>query len=127
MQGLPLVNDISAGNMDEAMIRTVAALKVPYICMHMKGTPETMQQNASYEDVVKEVLDFFIKKIAECTEAGIKDVIIDPGFGFGKTIAHNFICLKIYLFLKCLKNQYWLVFQEKVPFIKHLILPQMKH
>jgi len=60
----------------------------------MKGTPETMQQNASYDDVVKEVLDFFIKKINECREAGIKDIIIDPGFGFGKIIAHNFMLLK---------------------------------
>jgi dihydropteroate synthase len=93
-EGVAIVNDVSAGNMDEAMIQTVAALQVPYICMHMKGTPETMQQNASYDDIVKEVLDFFIKKIAQCTEAGIKDIIIDTGFGFGKTIAHNFMLLK---------------------------------
>ena len=92
--GASIVNDISSGNMDEEMIATVAALQVPYICMHMKGTPENMQQNASYENVVQEVLDFFIKKIADCTAAGIKDIIIDPGFGFGKTIAHNFSLLK---------------------------------
>ena len=92
--GASIVNDISSGNMDEEMIATVAALQVPYICMHMKGTPENMQQNASYENVVQEVLDFFIKKIADCTAAGIKDIIIDPGFGFGKTIAHNFSMLK---------------------------------
>ena len=92
--GACIVNDISAGNMDEAMISTVAALKVPYICMHMKGMPETMQQQAVYEDVVKEVLDFFIDKVDECRKAGINDVIADPGFGFGKNIAHNFILLK---------------------------------
>ena len=92
--GASIVNDISSGNMDEEMIATVAALQVPYICVHMKGTPENMQQNASYENVVQEVLDFFIKKIADCTAAGIKDIIIDPGFGFGKTIAHNFSLLK---------------------------------
>ena len=93
-EGASIVNDISAGNMDVQMVPTVAGLKAPYICMHMKGTPETMQQNTSYDDVVKEVLDFFIKKIAECREAGINDIIIDPGFGFGKTIAHNFMLLK---------------------------------
>lgn len=92
--GVSVVNDVSAGNMDNAMLSTVATLQVPYICMHMKGTPETMQQNATYEDVVKEVLDFFIQKIADCTRAGIKDIIIDPGFGFAKTIQHNFILLK---------------------------------
>ena len=92
--GASMVNDISAGTMDERMIPAVAALKVPYICMHIKGTPETMQQQAVYDDVVKEVLDFFITKTEECRLAGIKDVIIDPGFGFAKTITHNFILLK---------------------------------
>ena len=92
--GASIVNDISAGNMDAAMLQTVAALQVPYICMHLKGTPETMQQNATYDNVVKEVLDFFIQKIAVCTKAGIKDIIVDPGFGFAKTIQHNFILLK---------------------------------
>ncbi len=92
--GASIVNDISAGNIDEEMIATVAALQVPYICMHMKGTPENMQQNASYENVVQEVFGFFIKKIADCTAAGIKDIIVDPGFGFGKTIAHNFTLVK---------------------------------
>lgn len=92
--GACIVNDISAGAMDEEMIATVAALHVPYICMHMKGRPETMQKEAKYEDLVKEVLDFFIAKTYQCTQAGIPDVIIDPGFGFGKTIAHNFTLLK---------------------------------
>lgn len=92
--GAGIVNDISAGTMDENMLATVAALKVPYICMHMQGTPETMQQQAQYDDVAKEVLDFFIAKIALCQKAGITDIIIDPGFGFGKTITHNFSLLK---------------------------------
>ena len=92
--GASIVNDISAGNMDEDMLTTVAALQVPYICMHMQGTPATMQKNPVYTDVVKEVLDFFILKITECTAAGIKDIIIDPGFGFGKTVEHNFQLLK---------------------------------
>jgi dihydropteroate synthase len=92
--GVAIVNDVSAGNMDKDMLTTVAALKVPYICMHMKGEPDNMQKMAQYNDVVKEVLDFFIEKIAQCTKAGIKDLIIDPGFGFGKTIQHNFKLLK---------------------------------
>ena len=92
--GADIVNDISGGDMDAAMLQTVAALQVPYICMHIRGTPETMQQKTNYDDVVKEVLDYFIEKIAACTAAGIKDVIIDPGFGFAKTIQHNFILLK---------------------------------
>lgn len=92
--GACIVNDISAGNLDKNMLPAVARLQTPYICMHMKGTPETMQQDAAYDDVVKEVLDFFIAKIDECTRLGIKDTIVDPGFGFGKTISHNFQLLK---------------------------------
>ncbi len=92
--GASMVNDISAGEMDIEMITTVAALGVPYICMHMKGTPETMQEQAVYQDVVKEILDFFIAKIKQCKDAGIKDLVIDPGFGFGKTIEQNFQLLK---------------------------------
>ncbi|HET6767479.1 MAG TPA: dihydropteroate synthase [Chitinophagaceae bacterium] len=92
--GATIVNDISAGSMDNKMIETVAQLKVPYILMHMKGTPQTMQQNAVYENVNREVLDFFIAKTSELKKAGIIDIIIDPGFGFGKTIDHNFELLK---------------------------------
>lgn len=92
--GASMVNDISAGEMDTEMITTVAALGVPYICMHMKGTPETMQEQAVYHDVVKEILDFFIAKTKQCKDAGIKDLVIDPGFGFGKTIEQNFQLLK---------------------------------
>lgn len=92
--GAAMVNDISGGNLDTAMISTVAALKVPYVCMHMQGTPATMQKEPVYDNVVTTVLDFFITKINECKTAGITDIIIDPGFGFGKTIAHNFQLLK---------------------------------
>ncbi len=92
--GAHIVNDISAGSMDEAMIATVAELNVPYVCMHMKGTPENMQDHARYGSVVTDVLDFFIAKTTECRIAGIHDVIIDPGFGFAKTITHNFTLLK---------------------------------
>jgi len=92
--GASIVNDISAGAMDAAMLETVGRLQVPYICMHMKGTPQTMQQEAVYDDVAKEVLDYFIGKLAGCKNAGIRDVIIDPGFGFAKTSAQNFRLLK---------------------------------
>lgn len=91
--GACMVNDISSGNMDSNMIATVADLKVPYIAMHMKGEPGNMQQHAHYENVTLDVLDFFIKKVEECTKAGIQDVIIDPGFGFAKNISHNFTLL----------------------------------
>jgi dihydropteroate synthase len=92
--GADMVNDISAGEMDAAMLSTAARLQVPYIAMHMQGTPDTMQQNPRYENVSREVLDYFIKKTEQCRAAGISDVIIDPGFGFGKTIAHNFQLLR---------------------------------
>lgn len=88
--GASIVNDISAGSIDPQMIAIVSSLKAPYVLMHMKGNPQTMQQQANYSDVTKEVLDFLILKRDELHKAGIKDIIIDPGFGFGKTIKHNF-------------------------------------
>jgi len=88
--GASIVNDISAGALDKGMIGTVAALQVPYVLMHMQGNPQTMQQSPVYKDVTGEVLDFFICKIAELEKKGIKDIIVDPGFGFGKTHIHNF-------------------------------------
>ncbi len=92
--GATIVNDISGGTLDKHMLPTVATLQVPYICMHLKGTPQTMHAYATYDDVVKEVLDYFIQKINECKAAGIHDIIVDPGFGFAKTIAHNFQLLQ---------------------------------
>jgi dihydropteroate synthase len=92
--GADMVNDVSAGNLDEEMIQTVGKLKVPYVCMHMQGTPETMQQNPIYDNIVLEVVQFFAKKIEACRKAGINDIIIDPGFGFGKTLEHNFTLLR---------------------------------
>ena len=92
--GASIVNDISSGNLDTRMIQVVASLKVPFICMHMKGSPENMQIEAEYEDIVTEILDFFIYKSHQCKEAGITDIIIDPGFGFGKTVDQNFLLLK---------------------------------
>lgn len=92
--GAALINDISAGRMAPGMYETVAELGVPYVLMHMKGTPQTMQQHAHYEDVTLEVLDFLIAEVAALQQAGVKDIILDPGFGFGKTIAHNFELLQ---------------------------------
>ena len=92
--GASLVNDISGGNQDPDMLATVGRLGVPYICMHMKGTPATMNKEAVYEDVVKEVLDFFIRRIEDCRQAGIHDVILDPGLGFAKTHRHNLQLLR---------------------------------
>jgi dihydropteroate synthase len=92
--GASIINDISGGEMDVNMLPTVASLKVPYICMHMKGTPENMQSLAVYDDLMAEILDYFILKIQRCTEAGIYDIILDPGFGFAKNIQQNFLLLK---------------------------------
>lgn len=102
--GAHIVNDISGGDLDTRMLETVARLRVPYICMHMKGTPETMQQYPVYMDVTREVFDFFIARVEACERAGIHDVIIDPGFGFGKTISHNFQLLKRLSVLSALRR-----------------------
>ena len=88
--GVCMINDVSAGLIDSRMIETVAALKVPYLMMHMKGLPENMQDNPVYDDVLKEIIDFFSKQLSLCRKVGITDILIDPGFGFGKTIEHNF-------------------------------------
>jgi len=92
--GAHIINDISAGSLDPEMFATVAALRVPYILMHMKGTPQTMQQNPEYDDVTAEVIAYFREKIAALRQAGVKDILIDPGFGFGKTVAHNYALLQ---------------------------------
>jgi dihydropteroate synthase len=88
--GASLVNDISSGRIDKEMIPAVAALHVPYVAMHMQGTPDSMQQNPRYGDVTREVIQYLAEVNKTCTDAGIHDVIVDPGFGFGKTAAHNF-------------------------------------
>lgn len=92
--GADMVNDISGGTMDEKMIETVGKLNVPYICMHIKGTPENMQQHTDYKDILDEILNFFIHKIEQCRLAGIDDIIIDPGFGFAKSVRQNLFLLK---------------------------------
>ncbi|ARV09097.1 dihydropteroate synthase [Winogradskyella sp. PC-19] len=88
--GAALINDISAGKLDNKMIETVGKLGVPYIMMHMRGNPKTMQQQTNYEDLVKDVISYFGERIAEAHKAKINDIIIDPGFGFAKTLEQNF-------------------------------------
>jgi len=92
--GAHIINDISAGNLDEKMFETVAALNVPYIIMHMKGTPQNMKEMASYADISMEVSNYFSSKITQLVALGVKDIIIDPGFGFSKTIDHNYELLQ---------------------------------
>ena len=118
--GATIVNDISAGSIDNKMIAVVAELKVPYILMHMKGTPQTMQQNAIYENVTREVLDFFIAKTAQLKKAGIVDIIIDPGFGFAKTIDQNFELLKNLSVFKMLDKAIMLGISRKSTIYKTL-------
>ena len=92
--GCRIVNDISSGEMDDQMLQTVSNLKVPYVCMHMQGKPENMQVNPIYKNVVNEVYTFLENKIKQAEMLGIRNCIIDPGFGFGKTIEQNYTLLK---------------------------------
>jgi len=93
--GAVIVNDISAGEMDEKMFRTVAHHKAPYIAMHMKGTPSNMQNSPSYHDLRNEIFTYFSSKIQQLRLLGINEIIIDPGFGFGKTVDHNYQILSM--------------------------------
>ncbi|MBN8672446.1 MAG: dihydropteroate synthase [Chitinophagales bacterium] len=92
--GASIINDVSSGSIDGNMIATVAQLQVPYIAMHMQGTPATMQQNPQYNNVTLDILNYLRGIIDQCEVAGIKDIIIDPGFGFGKTLEHNYELLR---------------------------------
>jgi dihydropteroate synthase len=96
-----MINDISAGNLDEKMVETVAQMQVPYIMMHMRGNPQTMKELNTYEDLVQDILFYFSQKIDRAREYGINDLIIDPGFGFSKNIEQNFELLSK---LELLKN-----------------------
>ena len=92
--GVQIVNDISGGELDKEMFPTVAKLGVPYILMHMKGTPQTMQQAPHYDDLLKEVMLYFAEKIQQLRDLGQKDIILDPGYGFAKTLEHNYELLQ---------------------------------
>ena len=88
--GADIINDISAGNLDPHMFDTVAGLDVPYIMMHMQGTPQSMQDNPHYDSIEKEVANYFLSKVKTLQQKGLSKIIIDPGFGFGKTLEHNY-------------------------------------
>ena len=88
--GVAIINDIAAGEMDTDMFRTVAELNVPYIMMHMQGTPQNMQKHPHYDNLLKEVFLYFAQKVQQLRDLGMKDIILDPGFGFGKTVEHNY-------------------------------------
>lgn len=88
--GVAIINDIAAGEMDANMFHTVAALNVPYIMMHMQGTPQSMQQHPHYDNLLKEVFLYFARKVQQLRDLGVKDIILDLGFGFGKTMEHNY-------------------------------------
>lgn len=88
--GVAIINDIAAGEMDTDMFRTVAELNVPYIMMHMQGTPQNMQQHPHYDNLLKEVFLYFAQKVQQLRDLGMKDIILDPGLGFGKTVEHNY-------------------------------------
>lgn len=88
--GVAIVNDIAAGEMDDRMFETVARLGVPYIMMHMQGTPQNMQKEPHYDNLIKEVFIYFARKVQQLRDLGMKDIILDPGFGFGKTLEHNY-------------------------------------
>ncbi|WP_281337489.1 dihydropteroate synthase [Flavobacterium eburneipallidum] len=92
--GAAIINDISAGNLDDKMLETIAKYNVPYIMMHMRGTPQTMQTFTNYENIVKEILFYFSEKIAQARSLGINDLIVDPGFGFAKTLEQNYEVLQ---------------------------------
>ncbi|MCX6272481.1 MAG: dihydropteroate synthase [Bacteroidetes bacterium] len=92
--GACLINDVSGGGLDVKLLPTIARLQVPYVLSHMLGTPATMQDNPYYKDVVKEIIDYFARKLSELHELGIHDIILDPGFGFGKSVEHNYQIIK---------------------------------
>lgn len=93
-EGATMINDISGGTLDPKMFETIAQLGVPYVLMHTRGTPKTMQQQTQYDDIALDILDDLIQKVGNLRQLGVKDILIDPGFGFGKTVEQNFILLK---------------------------------
>ncbi|SFD21687.1 dihydropteroate synthase [Algibacter lectus] len=102
--GAALINDISAGKLDDNMLKTVADLHVPYIMMHMRGTPQTMQQQTNYNNLVKDIIFYFSRRLMAAKELGIIDLIVDPGFGFAKTLEQNFQLLNTLELLNILEK-----------------------
>ena len=118
--GANIVNDVSAGTMDEELLPTVAELRVPYVLMHMLGKPQSMQQNPEYKNVTLEVFDYLNFKIAELVKIGIHDIIVDVGFGFGKTSTHNFQLLRELSYFKQLGKPVMVGLSRKATIYKTL-------
>lgn len=118
--GASIVNDVSAGSMDADLLSTIASLKVPYVLMHMLDKPQTMQQNPQYKNVTLEVFDFLHFKIAELIKLGIVDIVVDVGFGFGKTASHNFQLLRELSFFQQLKKPVMVGLSRKATIYKTL-------
>jgi len=118
--GASIVNDVSAGTMDDDLLSTVAELKVPYVLMHMLGKPQNMQQNPEYKNVTLEVFDFLNFKIAELVKIGIHDIVVDVGFGFGKTATHNFQLLRELSYFKQLGKPVMVGLSRKATIYKTL-------
>lgn len=102
--GAAIINDISAGLQDKNMLATVAQMNVPYIMMHMRGTPKNMQEKTDYDDIMKEIILFFSERLTAAKAFGIKDIIIDPGFGFAKTLEQNYLLLRKMSFLQIIDH-----------------------
>lgn len=118
--GACIVNDVSAGTMDDDLLTTVALLKVPYVLMHMLGKPQTMQQNPQYKNVTLDVFDFLNFKIPELVQLGIHDIIVDVGFGFGKNASHNFQLLRELSFFRQLNKPIMVGLSRKATIYKTL-------
>jgi dihydropteroate synthase len=118
--GASMINDISGGEFDHDILSVAATAKVPYICTHIKGIPENMQHNPEYENVTREVMDFFIAKINIAKRTGVTDLIIDPGFGFGKSRHHNFQLLKDLSIFKILERPIMIGISRKSTVFKTL-------
>ena len=121
--GAALVNDISAGGLDPAMLSTVGRLQVPYIMMHMRGTPQTMQQHTDYENLLENVIYYFTERMAAARKEGIHDLIIDPGYGFAKTVEQNFELLKQSDLLLSLESPILVGLSRKSMIYKSLSIP----
>lgn len=120
--GALMVNDVSAGTIDQNLLRVVASLQVPYVLMHMQGTLETMQRAPEYKNVVTDVFDFFSFKIKALQDLGINDIILDPGFGFGKTATHNFTLLKALAYFKLFQKPILIGLSRKATVYKTLAI-----
>lgn len=118
--GAAIINDISAGNLDDKMLETISNYKVPYVMMHMRGTPQTMQSLTNYDHIVKEMIFYFSEKVAKARSFGIYDLIIDPGFGFAKTIEQNYEVLQKLELLQMLELPILVGFSRKSMIYKTL-------